>query len=105
MNSPSEEYVQRAETLGLLRLSPLHHRLMDNMYSALCPLFTLKDVIDLAKGDQVIVNSPSMNGVDGRIRLLAIRALQSLVESGIVIVVNTNGCEPEYEYAWRQEGL
>jgi hypothetical protein len=94
----SEEYVRIASKTGLLHLTPIHHHLMDLLYGLDSPQFTLENAIVAARADRSIITSEFIQGVDGRIRLLAIRAVEGLVKSGLVRIVNHHSGEYIYEF-------
>jgi len=81
---PSEVYVFRAASLGLLRLSYLHHYVMDHIFLNDSDDITFDDVLREMLADPVICNDPAMSANPVRVKLVVIRAFEGLVLAGML---------------------
>jgi len=98
MKSPRQEYLERANSLGILPLGPLHHHVMDRVFRELRDGFSFDDVLHTIEADDAVTNHPSIDNTALRVKLVVIRALDSLVEVGMLNQVPAN--ERRYSFNW-----
>jgi hypothetical protein len=79
MTTPKDEYLRRYKTAGLLRLTSLHHHVMDRVFAEFADGFSFDDILELTEKDPEIVDTTWIEGNLNRVRLLVMRALDGLV--------------------------
>ena len=96
--TPREEYLKRAAQAGLLQLNSLHHHVMDRIFFECADGFSFDDVLCRITTDPEIVDAPSIVENPNRIKLVVIRAIDSLVLVGMLTEIVTDA--KRYFFAW-----
>lgn len=101
MVSASAEYLSRRDGTEFARLSPLHHHVINCIFSEMKDGFCFDDVFQHVARDTEIVDAPSMAGNLGRVKLVVIRALDALVSVEMLNVTNSE--RESYHLCWTSD--
>ena len=83
--TPSEEYLKRADpTEGILRLTSLHHHVMDKLHSEFQDEFTIDDACELFNDYSKLLSQPAIEEKPSLKKLFVIRSINALVDVGIL---------------------
>ena len=85
----SETFKSRAKDVTML-LSSVHHDAMDALYLSELDFFTLNSVVDLLTKHESVFCSQFISENTNRLRLLSIRILDGLLETGLIREVSGN---------------